>query len=88
LVPYVIWTDLPIFPSPSTFPIKILFVYFILLFLFSIGSLCISLMHCLPCNSILKSTWKFCKIWKEIWSDLALWGVWILLGRYRFITTK
>lgn len=30
-------------------------------------------MHCLPCNS--RSTWKFCKIWDEIWSYLALWDV-------------
>lgn len=31
------------------------------------------LLHCLPCNS--KSSWKICKIWDEIWSDLTLWDV-------------
>jgi hypothetical protein len=30
---------------------------------------------CLACPVIQKSTWKFWKIWDEIWSDLALWDV-------------
>lgn len=60
---------------------KILFFYFI-------RSLCFSFMHCLPYNSILKSTWKICKIWKDIWSDFALWGAWNLLSRSHFFTTK
>ena len=53
----------------------------------SLSLLSFLLLHCLSLNS--KSTWKICKIWEEIWSDLALCkGLWILVGLLLFYFNK
>lgn len=76
---------LPIFHFLTQNHFLLLFCVFRLLYKIFIGGIIayyFAFCICLPCNS--KSSWKICKIWDEIWSDLALWDVDI--GGSYFIT--